>query len=57
MYFGGGAMHQGGGYYGASSSCISHDDGKERGVWSTLAMEGGICWYVWVKGGSRLIEC
>jgi len=46
MYLGGGAMLPGGGYYGASSSYISHDDGKQRGVWITLAMEEGTFWYV-----------
>jgi len=25
---------------------LNTEEGKERGVWSTLAMEEGICWYV-----------
>jgi len=25
---------------------LNTEDGKERGVWSTLAMEEGTCWYV-----------
>jgi len=25
---------------------LNTEDGKERGVWSTLVMEEGTCWYV-----------
>ena len=29
-----------------SIQSLNTEDGKERGVWSTLAMEEGTCWYV-----------
>jgi len=29
-----------------SDQLLNTEDGKERGVWSTLVMEEGTCWYV-----------
>ena len=46
MYFGGGAMLPGEGSCWQSDQLLNTEDGKEYGVWSTLATEEGTCWYV-----------
>ncbi len=35
-----------GGLAGSQCYSLNTEDGKERGVWSTLATEEGIFWYV-----------
>ncbi len=39
------------GGHGLSDQLLNTEDGKERGVWSTLVMEEGTCWYVGEETG------
>ena len=39
-----------------SDQLLNTEDGKELGVWSTLATEEGTCWYVGEKAKGRELQ-